>query len=1144
MRLRELHLVRFGHFTDRCFSFGASEARPDFPIIYGLNEAGKTTMMEAILRLFFGFPSREPYAFKHQRANLSVSAILDVEDGARKFTRLPRRSGSLVDETGMPLPETALATHLAGLTEADYRNLLCLDDDTIERGGEEIAQARGDMGRLLFSAAAGVADLSTVLDTVRGEADQLWRKRASKTRMAELKRERVNLERDIRDKDVSAGAWRVLKKAFSDRQVEEVKARAERERLRREAAKVTARRRALPHLAEFDRLEHQIAPFADFPTQLDFEPERLVELLKDDSQAHADAERLACDIENMTEAQKAIHRTPDLLTLSEKLDGLEDLRSREATARLDLDRRRATVSEKKAEMTRAARDLGATEVTDTRTLVLSSAEIGQLETARDALRDAKRAAETESSEVSDLTERLAKAQAELEAQAAKAPRENNPGDILARHDAERLATAWAKAKQAIELEEVGFRNALNVLERGTARFTALPKCPSTEAQAGSSRDIHDTLARQIEQVEDAIAQQRETVAARMAQAKELTRGGVVVSDADTDALLAERERRWHAHREILTEASAGRFEDAMRQVDTVMQARLAQARDLGQLRQIEQARAEAEACAVDGEKRLERLSERQESLEAEIDAIASGIGLPVPMPPSDWRAWIAALAEATKARRVLESTRAAHAATLERADRLLEALRPLVGLENPEFDAALARARDLTRAAQQQTDAVERARDARDRIASDLTERKSRQEKTNEMAERAMRDWKTIVKKLLGGQVAPENLQTSLDPLRALREADALRVEGERRVRTMVADRTRFAEEVAALTATHGLLEGETPAETFAELRTQVKAAEKAEADFARLADSIEKAEGDRRDCQARLEEVSAEQRAIGRIFPEGTAVDTIENLRKATTVALQVIADRAKRAEHKTALLSELSASDLDAARSLLEGADPASLEAEADSLRADLETADVTLTGATEVRVAAQQALAQVTGDAEIAALTERRAVLELEMEQVALEHLELHLGHQLAEEAIRRYRDTHRSDMMTATERSFAALTRDAYTQLKSQPEGDGEALLAVDAEGTAKRVAEMSKSTRFQLYLALRAAAHEQLVTQGICLPFFCDDIFETFDEERTSAACRVMEQIGCAGQAIYLTHHRHVLDIAESVCDTVPIVHEL
>lgn len=77
MRLRELHLMRFGHFTDRRFSFSASDGRPDFHIIYGLNEAGKTTMMEAVLRLFFWLPesrtlrlqtsTREPVHFGHPR---------------------------------------------------------------------------------------------------------------------------------------------------------------------------------------------------------------------------------------------------------------------------------------------------------------------------------------------------------------------------------------------------------------------------------------------------------------------------------------------------------------------------------------------------------------------------------------------------------------------------------------------------------------------------------------------------------------------------------------------------------------------------------------------------------------------------------------------------------------------------------------------------------------------------------------------------------------------------------------------------------------------------------------------------------------------------------------------------------------------
>ena len=58
MRLQRLSLDRFGHFTDRHFDFGSASDGHDFHIIYGPNETGKTTTMEAVLRLFYGFPLR------------------------------------------------------------------------------------------------------------------------------------------------------------------------------------------------------------------------------------------------------------------------------------------------------------------------------------------------------------------------------------------------------------------------------------------------------------------------------------------------------------------------------------------------------------------------------------------------------------------------------------------------------------------------------------------------------------------------------------------------------------------------------------------------------------------------------------------------------------------------------------------------------------------------------------------------------------------------------------------------------------------------------------------------------------------------------------------------------------------------------
>lgn len=164
---------------------------------------------------------------------------------------------------------------------------------------------------------------------------------------------------------------------------------------------------------------------------------------------------------------------------------------------------------------------------------------------------------------------------------------------------------------------------------------------------------------------------------------------------------------------------------------------------------------------------------------------------------------------------------------------------------------------------------------------------------------------------------------------------------------------------------------------------------------------------------------------------------------------------------------------------------------------------------------------------------------------MERVIRQFSELRVGHLLADAAIRRYRDVHRSAMMQAAEIAFKELTNGAYQGLKTQVDGTTELLVAIQAsDGAAKQAYDMSKGTRFQLYLALRAAAYDQMAQNGTVLPFFCDDIFETFDEDRTRAACKLMHRVGLKGQSIYLTHHKHVVDIARQVCGEKVHVHTI
>ena len=59
MRLNRLDLTRYGKFTDRSLDFGApAPGKADLHIVYGPNEAGKSTALSAFLDLLFGIEPR------------------------------------------------------------------------------------------------------------------------------------------------------------------------------------------------------------------------------------------------------------------------------------------------------------------------------------------------------------------------------------------------------------------------------------------------------------------------------------------------------------------------------------------------------------------------------------------------------------------------------------------------------------------------------------------------------------------------------------------------------------------------------------------------------------------------------------------------------------------------------------------------------------------------------------------------------------------------------------------------------------------------------------------------------------------------------------------------------------------------------
>ena len=176
MRLRRLDLTRYGRFTGRCIDFGlAEEGAPDLHILYGPNEAGKSTALAAFLDLLFGIEPRSRFNFLHPYPTMRIGAALELARGSRELVRVKRAQNSLLDASDQPVPEVIIQAELGDIDRDSYRTMFSLDDDTLEKGGESILASKGDLGQLLFSASAGLSDLGRNLEEIRGEADRFYK---------------------------------------------------------------------------------------------------------------------------------------------------------------------------------------------------------------------------------------------------------------------------------------------------------------------------------------------------------------------------------------------------------------------------------------------------------------------------------------------------------------------------------------------------------------------------------------------------------------------------------------------------------------------------------------------------------------------------------------------------------------------------------------------------------------------------------------------------------------------------------------------------------------------------------------------------------------------------------------------------------
>ena len=1162
MRFERIDLDRYGCFTEHTVTLGLAKSNSDFHIVYGPNEAGKSTLRDACIDFLYGFPNRTEYDFIHAPDILQVGAAVSTASSHYEARRIKRKSNNFLSLNGNLNSDAGLKAVLGDVSRAGFEQMFSLNDDSIEAGGEGILRSEGDLGVLLFSAASGLSSLSAGLKDIQAHADRFYKKSARILQLKQLKDELRDIEIRLQNSDVLVSAYVKLREDEASTRQRHTDAKLERDGNAHRMAELKAIVDAVDPWRELQEYERKLTPLADAPDVPEgwlAEAEGLVAAEASarralDEHRHAaeraGAKRDAIDIDEtaLAIAQAVKRITEDML----------EARYRTAT---DIENLRRELRTVEGEIAALLKRLGRAEEDDPQQLILPAPALGQIRELLEQRSGLAAAEQSAREEWETAEERRKEAEGEVKeiddvgdltefAQAIEAVRDN--ADARSFEEISRQCATLEGELDELIAGLTPWRG-----DREALMATRIPDGDDVQRLKREARDVEaasSTLDNEIERLKD------EQVAVNAAIGS-LGRKAGVVDDAEVQSVRAARDAAWTLHRDGLDSdpphtfaalrETANSFEMAMVADDKVATARLSLTSELAALRQAQTARAKCEASLAHALEKLEDLKRREtEHAEATV-AFLSKLGLPSVVGLNAIDMWLGRLETARAKQREFAKAakRQAEAKTrYESAISTVDSAMVGVGLTIGGLDwrAKLKRCDDTIADWHKQNRRKALANDAYNNAVKESSRREKAHQRSKGARDQWSADWSVALGTTWIGDAKPAAVKE------VLREIDTLTGKLEKgnglrgRIGAMTADRTAYRAEVKRLATVAGeTYEDSDPLSVADRLRARVAAAE--EADRVRRG-----CEEELKSAEERLAIVQEEMDRFSRRIAEMRAVVAVESLEG--LIGEMRRSEEKKRIESRIAELQKtlqkgLKVASVAEAHAKLEKNVPAqdafdAIRAEQDTLERGRSDEDDHVTTLFHEWKTAEGRLSTIGADDEAVRLEARRRTLLLEIEQESHAFMRLSAGVMLVNEALGVYRETHRSSMMKTASDAFVRITRGTFRALAAGPGKNTEVLVGIRADGSSIVASKMSRGTRFQLYLALRIAGYDEFSKYRETLPFFADDVLEPFDDDRSAETFSLLHEMSQRGQVVYLTHHRHLCKIAKSVCGDGVAIHEL
>ena len=1155
MRIDRLDLIAYGPFSDK--SLNLSDGASGLHLIYGDNEAGKSTSLRALIAWLFGIPMRTNDNYLHANPQLRIGGKLRLSGGAEiDFVRRKGKKGTLLEPgTDAPLADSALAPFLpVGIDENLFTKLYGIDHDGLVAGGQELLNQSGDLGQALFSAAVGTASLRAILSDLQNGAEELFKPRASKKRVNQAISSFKEAQKRIKDSSLPVAEWKRLQKKLADtlfgiQQVEEEingksKEKSRLDRLNRVKG-VLAERRAV--MVRIEELGEVLLLPQDFDDNRKTAGDKLQNAVETKKRAEAKLSRLKEESETLNVRNELLDNEAAILAIHKELGAVE-------TAIKDRPRQdgkqRLLRTEAEHLLKGVRPDVDLDKADQLRPLTNNKKRISGLAQKHSLLNQKKEKAEATLRDVEDEQETIKKelaeqAQSDLDLSELKAAVAvaRKAGDLEQRLTDSQKRASNEKTTCESELARLGrFSGTIEVLSN-----VAMP-VPETL----------DTFEKRFDQLSEKIRdcgrrqkelEEEHKQAAQDLKTLLLTNDVPTISELDRARL--ERNTGWTLIKqkyieeidvdkdiaEFASDSDLATFYEQKVDIADHVSDRLRLAADQVVKRadleaQIENLTSRRDDITVE----VEKANEARQTHQKEWNSIWEPLGV-APGTPREMKQWL------LRVDNLLANVQAAN--TISGDTRKLaedcKALKELVALQILKFDSSInlqeLSLEGMLNICEQRIEQEEAALERKRRLEHSLGDTEIRIKRAREELASIGNDqvgwaqeWGQAIDGLgLRPDVHPEQATEAFDQLLVFFEKLDKSEELRKRIYGIDQVSEKFKKKVFEVAARIGFKRDDQEAITIAaQLNRDLNAAREARA-------SLKKIKAQAKEIKEEIEDTDITIR---------TAREQLASLRDQARVETDAELEPAGESSRKMRELQQkLERLEQELTRNG-DGLSIPELETEAgesdiDAIEGELERVSTELTELQEnrdtlrdQRQTVQNEIQAKDGSALAANASEEAEQQLATMVSGVEQYLRLQIAALILEQRIEDYRKKNQGPVLARAGELFAKLTLGSYANLRDELDESGKPILmGVRPNDLEVPVEGMSDGTRDQLYLALRLATLEQHLGKGEPMPFVVDDILIGFDDNRTRICLAVLAELALSTQVLLFTHHRRVLEQA-------------